>query len=282
MRPEPDRRQRGRQGPIADATRIAKRLVASILGLARERAPGLTRRLAGFGVSLVLGFVAGLLALYAFAEVADEVAENEARAIDLAVYDWLQRFRSPALDDVMQAISTIGGIGVVVLFVALLVYFGRRRRWPAALALALVTGGAYLLNTVLKAIFQRTRPTPVEIPLWAQVYSFPSGHAMISAAFYLFLAYLGWRLLRGWARVVSVVALVMVVLAIGISRLYLGVHFLTDVVAGYLAGFFWVDAVVIGVRLLAGPTGESGPRPSEPAPSDSGGEGDGPPPDEPT
>ncbi len=110
--------------------------------------------------------------------------------------------------------------------------------------------GAQLLNNVLKDLFQRTRPAPVAGLIPAQAFSFPSGHAMVAAAFYLFLAYLGWRLLRGWRQVAFTGTLLALILAIGLARLYLGVHYLTDVVAGYLAGFLWTDAVIIGGHLL--------------------------------
>ncbi len=115
----------------------------------------------------------------------------------------------------------------------------------------LVTGGAQLLNDVLKGEFHRVRPAPVLGMIPVQAFSFPSGHAMVSAAFYGFLAYLSWRVLRGWWRTASTLALLALVLAIGLSRLYLGVHYLTDVLAGYLAGFVWADTVILGSRLLA-------------------------------
>jgi hypothetical protein len=109
-----------------------------------------------------------------------------------------------------------------------------------------------LLNNVLKDLFHRTRPAPVEwLAVPAQAWSFPSGHAMVSAAFYLFLAYLGWRIMRGRVRVLWTVGLLVLVLAIGLSRLYLGVHYLTDVVAGYIAGFLWTDTVIVSEVLLA-------------------------------
>jgi hypothetical protein len=122
-------------------------------------------------------------------------------------------------------------------------------------ALLLVVVGAFLLNSGLKELFQRARPTPVASLAPAQAWSFPSGHATVSAAFYSFLAYLSWRLLRGVRRLLWTAALLALVLLIGLSRLYLGVHFLTDVIAGYLAGFVWTDAVILGGRVLGRPPG---------------------------
>ncbi len=207
-------------------------------------------QLAEFGVLLVLGFVFGLLALYAFSELSSEVMEQETQALDLAVLEWLHQYRSPALTLLMRGFSAMGSEVVTVALLVGLVWLGRQRRWGAAVSLLLVTAGAQLLNNVLKDLFQRARPSPVVALFAAQTFSFPSGHAMVSAAFYCFVAYLGWRLLRGWWRLAWVSGLALLVLLIGISRMYLGVHYLTDVVAGYIAGFIWTDTIIIGGHLL--------------------------------
>jgi undecaprenyl-diphosphatase len=144
----------------------------------------------------------------------------------------------------------------------LLVAFAYGRRWGAVAGLLLVTVGAQLQNNVLKDLFQRTRPTPLVGLIAAQAFSFPSGHAMVAAAFYLFVGYVSWRLLRGRLRVACVTAIVVVVLVVGLSRLYLGVHYFTDVVAGYLAGLAWANAVIIGGTLLGRRRRASDPIPS--------------------
>jgi undecaprenyl-diphosphatase len=144
----------------------------------------------------------------------------------------------------------MGSEGVALLGVVLLVLLGLRGRWGAVVGLLLAAGGAQLLNSLLKGEFQRVRPSPVLGMIPVQSFSFPSGHAMEAAAFYGFLAYLGWRLLQGGARAAYLAGLVFLVFAIGLSRLYLGVHYFTDVLAGYLAGFIWVDAVILGGHML--------------------------------
>jgi undecaprenyl-diphosphatase len=208
-------------------------------------------RLAALGLALLLGFGAGLLALYWFALLAEEVMERDTALLDDAVLAALRQFQSPVADAAAHVISFLGSEMVAILLVLGLVLLGLRGRWGAAVGLLLVTVGAQLLNNVLKELFQRTRPAPVEwLAVPAQVWSFPSGHAMVAAAFYLFLAYLSWRVLRGGVRWVWTGGLLLLVLAIGLSRLYLGVHYVTDVVAGYLAGFLWTDAVIVGGHLL--------------------------------
>ncbi len=73
---------------------------------------------------------------------------------------------------------------------------------------------------------------------------------MMSAAFYFFLAYLTWRLIKGWARIAMILALVLLVMLVGVSRIYLQAHYLSDVIAGYLVGFLWTETVIIGSQLL--------------------------------
>src|SRR5262249_55909796 len=125
-----------------------------------------------------------------------------------------------------------------------------RRRWGAAFTLVLVTVGAQLLNDILKDVFHRARPQPLLGFIDAQQYSFPSGHAMVAAAVYLYVAYFSWRLVRGWWRGLLAIGLIVLVVLIGISRLYLEAHYLSDVLAGYLAGLIWTDAVILAGHLL--------------------------------
>lgn len=201
-------------------------------------------------LALILGFVAGLLALYGFGHIAEDVMGQETMRLDNGVLLELHQFASPRLDLAARAVSTLGSEGVAAFVLLLLIWFGFQRRWGAAISLILVTGGAQILNDILKSIFHRTRPAPVIGIIPGQSFSFPSGHAMVSMAFYLFLAYLGWQVLRGWRRGLWVDAMILLVVLIGLARLYLGVHYFTDVVAGYLAGFIWTDAVILGGRLL--------------------------------
>ena len=210
-----------------------------------------TRWLRELGLALALEFAAGLLALCLFVELTEVVMSQESAQLDTAVLTWLQRFSSPTLDTLARAVSAMGSEGLAVILVLLLALLGWQRRWRAIIALLLATGGAQLLNDLVKTHFHRTRPAPVTTFLPGQAFSFPSGHAMVAAAFYLFLTYLGWRLLHGWQRTVCAVSVLLLVLLIGLARLYLGVHYLTDVFAGYLAGFLWTDSLIIGGSLLA-------------------------------
>ncbi len=240
-----DEREVSREPTVAQTSAAGWRAwVTALLEYGREQ-------IVGLGLTLVLGFLLGLGALYSFAALAEDVAHNETMDVDNAVLMWLRQFSSPDVDRIAQAVSFLGSEGLAAILVVLVLVFAWRRRLGAAVGLLVVTGGAQLLNDVLKELFHRTRPAPVGgslIP--SQAFSFPSGHAMVSAAFYFFLAYLAWRLLRGRGRYVTAALLVVLVALIGLSRLYLGVHYFSDVVAGYLAGFFWTDATIVGGRVL--------------------------------
>jgi undecaprenyl-diphosphatase len=207
-------------------------------------------RVAGFGGVIIAGGLIGIVFLYLFVLIADEVLGQETAALDAAAFQLVHRFSSPQMDLAAAAFSLMGSEAVLLLSVILLGLFVWQRRWGAAVLLVLISGGVQLLNNILKNTFHRARPVQVVGIIAAQQYSFPSGHAMVSAAFYFYLAYLCWVLVHGVWRFVLIAGLVVLVLLIGASRIYLQVHYLSDVIAGYVAGFVWADAVIIGSQLL--------------------------------
>ncbi len=208
-------------------------------------------RLATSGAILAAGFIGAVLLLYGFAWLAYAVLEQQTQALDLATLYFLQRFASPGLTLAAQAISVLGSQVVIVVCLALLALFLFQSRGGAAVTVVLVVAGAQVLNDILKDLFHRARPVPIGGFIEAQQFSFPSGHAMVSAAFYLYVAYLTLHLVRGHWRVLLAAGLVILVLLIGLARLYLEAHYLSDVVAGYLAGLLWTDTVILGGRVLA-------------------------------
>jgi membrane-associated phospholipid phosphatase len=208
------------------------------------------RVLTSLGLVLAAGLALGLIAIGLFYELAEEVAEQGTAALDRTVWQTLQLRATPTLDAVAIALSWLGAEGLTTVLVLALVGLTWKRRIGAAAALLVTVIGAQILNSALKLAFVRERPIAVVAALPGQSWSFPSGHAMVSLATYGFLAYLGWQLFRGRWRVLWVGALALLVALIGLSRLYLGVHYATDVLAGYLAGFIWLDSVIIGGQVL--------------------------------
>jgi membrane-associated phospholipid phosphatase len=145
----------------------------------------------------------------------------------------------------LTAVTILGSTPVLALVAAAAgAYLLRegRRRDAALLGIALV--GSQLLTWILKSVFERPRPAFDDPVATADWFSFPSGHALSSIALYGALAYLFGRRLSPRARATCFYGVAVLVAAIGFSRLYLGVHFLTDVLAGYSAGLAWLLVVI--------------------------------------
>jgi membrane-associated phospholipid phosphatase len=161
--------------------------------------------------------------------------------VDAQLADTLHANLVPSATTTFAAVTTFGSTPVLALVASTVAaYLVRRGRRLDAALLAVTLGGAQLLTWILKAIFERPRPSfedPVATASW---FSFPSGHALSSIAVYGALAYLivgGGRSSQARALVAG---LALLVALIGFSRLYLGVHYLTDVLAGYSAGLAWL------------------------------------------
>jgi len=203
---------------------------------------------------LVAGFGVLVACLVVLGSIADGVRDNEAFLLDTLATPFLHAFASPGLDATMNGLSTVGSIVVIpVLYVAVTTFLVVTRRFGAALFLTVASGGALLLNGAMKLFFERPRPQLA----WSTVlpdYSFPSGHTMNSVAFYGALAIVVWSIAgRRWGIAALVAATVLSIL-IGISRIYLGYHYLTDVLGGVLAGVSWllITLAVFRTRPLAG------------------------------
>jgi undecaprenyl-diphosphatase len=175
-----------------------------------------------------------------------EVAEGETRRVDGVILEAIHRHASPLLDGVFAFASFMGGPGVVVVALALLVYVFVRvaRRDAAIMAAGMVV--AEVLDLVLKELFDRVRPD-----LWLRAAvsgeSFPSGHALASTVIYGLVAYTVARARPGNATLIGAIA-ALVVAAIAFSRLYLGVHWPSDVVAGVAIGYLCLTATILIVR----------------------------------
>ncbi|WP_371377605.1 phosphatase PAP2 family protein [Sporomusa aerivorans] len=159
---------------------------------------------------------------------------------------WLVRyFASPSLDTSMIFISQVGsGVSYSVLVGAAFLILGRYRRWLELGSLTICIAGGAVLNFLLKHLFQRARPELFRV-VQETGYSFPSGHAMASMCFYGMVAFLIMRIIPSWRGRLTVMTLaVLLIVAIGISRIYLGVHYPSDVVAGYAAGSTWLALCV--------------------------------------
>jgi undecaprenyl-diphosphatase len=201
--------------------------------------------------ALLAGLVAAALALLLFTWLGREVIEGDVLGIDSRIRGMASGAASPALTAIMVGASFYGGPSVLVpsaLVVALVFLWRRWRR--GALLVVLTLAGAALLNWLLKISFARTRPEAFfDYPL-PDSPSFPSGHALFAASVLGGLAaLLTARLKHGPLRVVVWSGAIIIVLLIGFSRVYLGVHYPSDVLAGYSVAVIWVTFVALGDRL---------------------------------
>ena len=196
-------------------------------------------------VSLVIGFVAAVAALIFFAWLTDEVLEGDSQRFDEVTRLAVHQFASPAMTRVMRGISFLGDSLFLTLATAAVVIWFVMKQWKREAKLFVVTMiGASLLNLTLKLAFRRPRPVPYFNLLPPESFSFPSGHSLASCCFYGALAaLLAARIQRQRVRVALWIFAVTMFLLIGLSRIYLGVHYTTDVIAGFAAALIWIMVV---------------------------------------
>lgn len=197
------------------------------------------------GLYLSLGFALGIAAVAVFAFLGRVVAGGATRAFDVMVLRFFATYRTPLLDDIMLEVTTLGDTAVVVTMVGVASIFLwlTRHHYSVYLLVTAVAGGA-ILSQILKTVYDRPRPTVVPWLADTVSASFPSGHAMTAFVTYGSLAYLVGRIEpTSRLRHVTWALAIAFVLAIGLSRVYIGVHYPSDVIAGYLAGLAWIAIV---------------------------------------
>ena len=210
------------------------------------------------GGLLALLFFCLLLPLWGFAALVGEVHEKEGFALDVPGLKFLHGLASPALDRFFVVMSNLGyAWGLVPVEVGVLLGLVVTRRFRSVAFFTVSIAGSGLLNLVAKNYFARTRPS-----LWLSImpettYSFPSGHAMGSATLGVVLTLLCWRTRWRWLVASAMGAFVALV---SLSRVYLGVHYPSDILAGWTASTAWVvgSYVLIQRRAPSAPLGASG------------------------
>jgi undecaprenyl-diphosphatase len=188
------------------------------------------------------------MAAFAFARIADEMVEGETHAFDRAVLTALRDpadlsrpigpawLKTAAID--LTSLGSLAVLGLIVLMVAGL--YAALRRWRDGAIILIAAGGGLMLSNALKLLFGRQRPDAVFQAVPAINASFPSGHAMLSAVVFLTLGASVARITeRRRVRAYALTCAVLITLVVGLSRVYLGVHWPTDVLAGWCLGAAW-------------------------------------------
>ena len=161
--------------------------------------------------------------------------------MDLSLLNWLYSWRDPFLVKVFLGLTLLGKwyvVMIIMLAVAIIFYIKNYKKYIIPLFISV--GGSFLTGFFGKIIWQRPRPLEVAVYL-EKSWSFPSGHAILAVSLYGFLIYFLWKRFKRWEiRAGALFFGLLIILLVGFSRLYLGVHYLSDVLAGYMIGLFWL------------------------------------------
>jgi membrane protein DedA with SNARE-associated domain/membrane-associated phospholipid phosphatase len=231
--------------PVA---RLRTRYDAQLRWLLRRLTPGQY-----LGLHLTVGLLAAAGCLWLFGGVVEDLITGDPLVrFDRALDDYLHSHATPHLTTFFLVVTAFGStVAMVLLGVVVAALLAWRRLWTLLWTWIAAVAGSALLNWLLKGLFQRPRPHFAHPLVVETSYSFPSGHAMESFVVYGMLAYLAVLWLRSWeARMAAVCGAALVVVLIGFSRMYLGVHYFSDIVAGYAAGGVWLSALMTGAETI--------------------------------
>ena len=186
-------------------------------------------------------FLIGYLAILGIvAWLCTEVWEKEVFSFDRSFLLWIHQFANPQFDRIFLFFTALDDPPTVVtIFIITIAWLVMKRRYSDGIRFTIVCAGGVLINQVMKLFFAKPRPE-----LWYRLitetsFSFPSGHAVGSMVVYGFIAYILAKEMQQHKHIVYAAASLLII-AIGLSRLYLGVHYPTDIIAGYGIGFIWL------------------------------------------
>jgi len=205
------------------------------------------------GLHLTVGALVLIGAAWLFGGIAEDVVHGDPLTIvDKQVAIWFNDHSTPALNKAMMIITSLGSTpiisGITVLTFFLLLW---RRYWYRLLALVLTIPGGMLLNLLLKSAFARQRPTFENPIVTLTSYGFPSGHTMAATLLYGALAVFVILAIQAWRwRMLAVLVAWLVILLVGFSRIYLGTHYLSDVLAAIAVGVAWLALCLTAVDTL--------------------------------
>lgn len=274
--------------PLAGLVRVAKTsakrasawIVSSTVGKWSFGHSGPIGSYAPILLVMILGGIATLCAGYLFVVLVEQFQRSTSLVYhaDQAIQTWFGHERRPAMTVLLSAATNLGStaaLGAIVGVVAAILLIRKERASAIFVVVTGVTGA--LLNLGLKAIFARARPDLTLAITASRYYSFPSGHAMGSFISLGALAYIALRQKWPWAaRSASLATILTLVALVGLSRVYLGVHWASDIAGGWSAGTVWLTAAVVAFEMLlrlrqrrrgAAPTGPAVEVPDKPVPA---------------
>lgn len=202
-------------------------------------------------IEVLLGLLFTTASLALFLKLAEDVVNQEVVTIDWAIIHFVYLFRTPAMTQLMLLFTFLGGqlfVSGAIITTIIFLFFNKHRKDALVFAFILFLGIG--LNYFLKDLFHRPRPNFFPL-VHEATYSFPSGHAMNSFIFYTSLSYFIVRKLqKKKLKYILMFFFSVLIGLIGISRIYLGAHYPSDVLAGYFAGFWWFVIVLLFEKTL--------------------------------
>lgn len=198
-------------------------------------------------ITVAIALIVVVVGINVFIELTDTLKSEALANYDYQITNYVISYRTPWLTNYLTFMTHLGdakGYLIVFTLVALISYFGFKR-WKHTVQIIVVLTLALLSNLALKRVIDRARPD-IEHLVVAESLSYPSGHAMVAMAFYGFVIFLIYKFKLHIALKIAIICLLtLLILSIGISRIYLGVHFPSDIVGGFIAGFIWVVFCVV-------------------------------------
>ena len=199
-------------------------------------------------IKLLLGVLLVVAGTWTFIELADAVSKGDTQKFDVWAVRALREADNPALpigpawvQELARDLTALGGITVLLLvLLSVIGFLFLQRKYGAMWLVTIASATGFLISTVTKELFHRARPDVVPHLSYVKTASFPSGHSMLSAVVYLTLGSILTRLVKDRrTKAYLLVVPLLLTFLVGVSRVYLGVHYPTDVLAGWTAGIVW-------------------------------------------
>ena len=226
-----------------------RRLAAALRGFVEKRLSSAGYR----GLNVALGAIVIIAAAWLFGGIAEDVVTGDPLTkVDVQLAEWFHRHAIPAVTTFMLMVThahSMAGIVAFAIILAVVLIWKRERYW--LIVLALVVPGGMLLNVATKYAFHRARPSFHDPILTLPTYSFPSGHAAAATLFYgVLAAYLVARTPSWRTRTRIVLSAFFIIFLVALSRLYLGVHYLSDVLAAFAEAVAWLAVCLTALHAL--------------------------------
>lgn len=205
-----------------------------------------------YAIIIAIALAIVILGTKFFVELTENLHTDILADFDTQVSEYIASFRTPTLTKYFTFITDVGDVwGYLISFLlCAILFYLFFKRWKYTLQLSLILILALSSNLLLKQLINRARPT-LEHLVTVKTLSYPSGHAMTAMAFYGFLIYLIFTFkFNKLLKFIIITLLGLLILSIGVSRIYLGVHFPSDIVGGFAAGFIWVVFCILVLNIL--------------------------------